>query len=86
MTDEERKAKIHADRMLKEFTCSVPTPVIVRVADIHYDPHKKYVPHCTRLHRCSEMSGCCSENSQCVPRTTETVDLYFKITVSDVAK
>ena len=82
-TDEERSANLHADRMLRDYFCSVPTPVIVRVSDIHPPgAHQKYYPHCTRLHRCGAMSGCCnSEILECVPRTTETINLYFRITV-----
>jgi len=76
--NETRLASLHYGRVLREAKCKKPVPKVIHVLDVHPNGLRKYLPHCTVLHRCGAESGCCgSENQVCQPKTIELVSLYF---------
>ena len=73
----EHKAMAHISRVFNEITCKLPKPKVMLVVG---DPSKKYVPHCTILHRCADDTGCCgSEHETCEAKRTASVELYFMV-------
>lgn len=77
LTNNLERAQKHLERMNVEGECRWPKPVMVRVDEDDHSASKKYHPHCTLLHRCSNESGCCRINGQtCGPIKIEYVDLY----------
>ncbi|XP_055375870.1 uncharacterized protein LOC129608408 [Condylostylus longicornis] len=70
-------ATAHVTKINREASCSIPKP---RIERIQGDASKKYVPHCTILHRCSDDTGCCSSDLKtCVAKKTQEVDLFFYV-------
>lgn len=76
-------ADAHINQAIEETRCKTPTPIIIRISEIHRHPHKFYLPQCTKLFQCTGKSGCCTEPKRCMPHKTENVTLYFKVHVSD---
>lgn len=69
--------QMHVDLIYSEGECRRPKPKLI---PIQIDPAKKYFPHCTILHRCSDDTGCCSTDQRtCTAHTEEEVDLYFYV-------
>lgn len=80
---ENGEAYKHQMRMLKESSCKVPRPRVVKVADVYPSSNKRYMPSCTVLHVCADDTGCCNSPSlKCGPKTSQPIYLYFLVYVS----
>ncbi|XP_055298631.1 GATA zinc finger domain-containing protein 14-like [Sitodiplosis mosellana] len=70
-----RLANAHTSRINREGACKWPKPKLLQVGN---HTSKRYTPHCTVLHRCSDETGCCHENYKtCQPLRKENVTLVF---------
>lgn len=75
-----KRANQHYLKIRAHARCKEPRPRVVKVKDLHHDTTKEYLPRCTILHRCSDDVGCCDHDTmQCLPKTTEAVELYFYV-------
>ncbi|XP_064608323.1 uncharacterized protein LOC135472647 isoform X2 [Liolophura sinensis] len=58
--------------------CYHPQPEIMPVRGEGDSKHKLYIPECTVLHRCRNVSGCCPNSSTtCGPKTIEVITKSF---------
>ncbi|XP_066907962.1 uncharacterized protein [Halyomorpha halys] len=77
----QNEVRLHLLQMSKEFSCRVPQPKIIRVADHYPSMSNTYFPPCTKLHVCAEDTGCCGPTQKCGPKASQKVELYFYVTV-----
>ncbi|XP_055948892.1 uncharacterized protein LOC129981878 [Argiope bruennichi] len=79
---EVREANEHFVRMRSGARCGVPRSQVVCVRDLY--PDKEFLPRCTLLHRCTETSGCCEDDTmQCAPKAMQEVVLHFYVLGND---
>ncbi|KAH8378006.1 hypothetical protein KR093_008461 [Drosophila rubida] len=70
-------AEAHWKSVVEEAMCHEPQ---MRCMRVERDPSKIYKPHCTKLFRCSEDSGCCRSRSEiCAPKEYHEVELTFYV-------
>ncbi|XP_034099376.1 probable WRKY transcription factor protein 1 isoform X1 [Drosophila albomicans] len=70
-------AEKHYRTVMEEAMCHEPQ---MRCMRVERDPSKIYRPHCTKLFRCSEDSGCCRSRSEiCAPKEYHEVELTFYV-------
>lgn len=70
----------HYLRIKFHINCKTPHQKVVSIQSEHPSPGKRYVPHCTILHRCSEDTGCCmTHNTRCGPIKQTLIYLYFYV-------
>ncbi|KAH9362852.1 hypothetical protein HPB48_015185 [Haemaphysalis longicornis] len=70
-------AREHERRVLQDAPCKFPQQ---RTICLNETSSKKYVPHCTLLHRCAPDTGCCAtEEEHCQPKTIKNITLHFLV-------
>ncbi|XP_077557819.1 uncharacterized protein LOC144173183 [Haemaphysalis longicornis] len=69
-------AREHERRVLRDARCKFPQQRTICLND---SSSKKYVPHCTLVHRCAPDTGCCATEEPCQPKTIETITLHFLV-------
>ena len=77
------EAKKHIQRMHQSGAwCSQPS---ARLVYLRHHQNVRYLPECTWLHRCSDDTGCCTDESQtCSPANIESISLpFFALTLAD---
>lgn len=67
----------HLSFVKTEGECRKPLKRVISVQSEHPDLSKIYTPTCTVLHRCSEDTGCCNNNTKCQYKKRTVVHLYF---------
>ncbi|XP_055375759.1 myb-like protein F isoform X2 [Condylostylus longicornis] len=73
---EVQKVNAHIMRVGYEAECRIPKPKIIQISE----PSKRYVPHCTIIHKCGDDTGCCqSDFRTCVMKKSQIIDLYFYV-------
>ncbi|CAN8023882.1 unnamed protein product [Ixodes persulcatus] len=72
------KAAQHEQLVWTEGACRRPQPRVLCLKALRPNDTRKYVPHCTILHRCGPDTGCCStEEEHCQAKTLQAVPLQF---------
>ena len=79
-----QKAYEHGLKINEEAMCAKPRAELVYLTD----SNKIYLPRATLLHRCSDLTGCCTHATHtCQPSQVENVSLYFfSITVQSLSR
>lgn len=79
-----QKAFEHGLRINEEAGCSRPRAELIYLSD----SNKIYLPRATLLHRCSDLTGCCTHATHsCQPVKVEQVSLYFfSISVQSISR
>lgn len=76
LSEDYAKAFDHGARVRTEGACQHPQPLIVYVNKT--DPSKVHLPRGTVLHRCNDLTGCCSDPLEtCTAIEKQTIELYF---------
>lgn len=74
------RAARHQEFVWREAGCRVPQPRVQCLKELHPNDTRKFVPHCTILHRCAPDTGCCAaEEQHCQARTVQAVQLPFLV-------
>lgn len=80
------RASQHLELVQREGRCKFPQPRTVCVPDICPNQSKKYVPHCTILHRCAPDTGCCATtDDHCQPKTIQAIERIFLVLELDIS-
>lgn len=78
------RASQHLQMVQREARCKFPQPRTICVPDIYPNESKRYVPHCTLVHRCAPDTGCCStEEEHCQPKTIQMIERTFLVVELD---
>ena len=78
--EDARLATLEIVKVQKDGRCKAPTKRVIPIYKLLNDSHqmKRFLPHCTILHRCESETGCCnSESEQCSMKKQEPVRLPF---------
>ncbi|XP_075532532.1 uncharacterized protein LOC142565862 [Dermacentor variabilis] len=80
------RASQHLQMVQREARCKLPQPRTLCVPDIYPNGSKRYVPHCTVVHRCSPDTGCCAtEDEHCQPKSIQVVERTFLVLELDAS-
>lgn len=78
--EDARLATLEIVKVQREGKCKAPAKRVIPIYQLLNNSHqmKRFLPHCTILHRCESETGCCnSESEQCSVKKQEPVRLPF---------
>lgn len=74
------RATQHEEFVWREATCRRSQPRVLCLKELRPNDTRKFVPHCTILHRCTPDTGCCAtEDQHCQAKTVQAVQLHFVV-------
>lgn len=72
------RAARHQELVWREAACRRPQPRVQCLKELRPNDTRKFVPHCTILHRCAPDTGCCAaEEQHCQVKSVQEVPLPF---------
>lgn len=80
------RAARHEQFVWREAACRHPQPRVQCLKELQPNDTRKFLPHCTILHRCAPDTGCCaSEEQHCQVKTMQAVQLPFLVVHLDAS-